>query len=129
MEKGFLALLPRHLTWIMISLWVLSRVIQMFWKTINMAVAQSGWFSPTSYLTQWYLTQLLNAGWERSIDIAGLAKSYPDIKRDLKMFGNNCFDDMNFTPTQEMKNIISFMAVRRTLSLEFKLEEAESYAV
>ena len=82
------------------------------------------------YLTQWYLTQLLNAGWERSIDIAGLAKSYPDIKRDLKMFGNNCFDDdKNFTPTQEMENIIGFYGSQKSPFARFKLEEGRNHTL
>ena len=81
------------------------------------------------YLTQWYLTQLLNAGWERSIDIANLAKSYPDIKRDLKMFGNNCFDDMNFTPTQEMENIIDFYGSQKNPFARFKLEEGRNHTL
>ncbi len=81
------------------------------------------------YLTQWYLTQLLNAGWERSIDIANLAKSYPDIKRDLKMFGNNCFDDKDFTPTPEMENIIDFYGNQKNPFARFKLEEGQNHTL
>lgn len=82
------------------------------------------------YLTQWYLAQLLNAGWERSIDIANLAKSYPDIKRDLKVFGNNCFDDdKNFTATPEMENIIGFYGSQKNHFARFKLEEGWNHTL
>ena len=82
------------------------------------------------YLSQWYLVHLLNAGWNCTINIATLTDKYPDINRDLKMFGEYCFDEgKRFMPTETMQKIVEFYNTQKEYFTRFRLEEERNHVL
>lgn len=80
------------------------------------------------YLSQWYLTHLLNIQQIREIDFSDLVHSYPKIKKHLKGFGDRCFDDnKNFIPSEEMNQIVEFYSGKTKHFVFFKAVEDHNH--
>ena len=63
----------------------------------------------TRYVSNWYLSHLLNSRDIRATDYSSLLIPHPENKHMIKSFGEQCIDDnKNFVPTEAMIRIISF---------------------
>ncbi|MCI9606482.1 MAG: hypothetical protein HFF03_07420 [Oscillospiraceae bacterium] len=73
-----------------------------------------------SYLSRWYLANLLNIRQAYSIDFFSIVQKYPNIESHLKDFGDRCInDDKTFVPTDEMRKIIAFYSSKVTKHFVF----------
>ena len=80
------------------------------------------------YLTNWYLTHLLNAHSRYIFNFSELIVKYPNIKERLKRFGETCFDENGqFTPTEQMKSIVSFYSDKDTHFSHFSILESREH--
>lgn len=81
-----------------------------------------------SYLSQWYLTHLINTQQAYRIDFSCLARKYPNIKIHLKNFGDKCFDEnKKFVPTDEMNQIVGFYGTKTQHFTLFKIREERDH--
>lgn len=80
------------------------------------------------YLANWYLTNLLNAHSRYIFNFIDLIAKYPNLKEQLKRLGETCFDeDGQFTPTEQMKTIVSFYCEKGTYFSPFSIVEKREH--
>ena len=78
----------------------------------------------SGYLTEWYLTHLINAYNLYSIDVSKLIAKYPELKDRLKFFGEKCFDENGlFVPTENMHAIANFYSEKESSFSHFMTVE------
>lgn len=77
-----------------------------------------------SYVARWYLTNWLNTSVINNRDFSALIKQFPNLKNDLKSFGNQCLnEDHTFVPTEEMNQIVEFYSDNANHFIRFKIIE------
>lgn len=81
-----------------------------------------------SYLSRWYLTNLLNIRQAYSIDFSSIIRKYPNIKSHLKDFGDKCInEDKVFVPTDEMRKIVAFYSKETKHFVFFQMGEERDH--
>ncbi len=81
------------------------------------------------YLTKWYLTNLFSSHTFRKFDYSSLLKGNEEMKHHLKSFGDSCFDDnKQFTPTDDMIQIVSFYGEASRAFIRFRTFEERYHA-
>lgn len=80
------------------------------------------------YLSQWYLTHLLNTRRIYSFDFSALVSEHKDVKPHLKALGEKCIDEnKSFVPTNEMNRIVEFFSDDTEHFVFFKIDEERSH--
>lgn len=80
------------------------------------------------YLSQWYLTHMLNTRRACKMDFSRLVNEYPNIKAYLVNFGDSCLDEnKTFVPTTRMNQIVEFYGQETEYFEYFKFFEERNH--
>ena len=83
-----------------------------------------------AYVTQWYLTNLINRNVFSEIDFDTISTDLEKLYPRIREFGDACLDEnTNFLPTDEMNRIISFFAESKEHFLYFKFYEERNHTL